>query len=87
MNGAGSLFALHFTDEPVVDYRTKARADKKRTREFFLSLLNHGVLMAPRAMGALSTPMEEDDIQEFIDAVDAAVSELRPRWELAERPA
>src|SRR5690242_11457655 len=87
VNGAGSLFALHFTDEPVVDYRTKARADKKRTRDFFLSLLNHGVLMAPRAMGALSTPMEEDDIQEFIDAVDAAVSELRPRWELAERPA
>jgi glutamate-1-semialdehyde 2,1-aminomutase len=87
VNGAGSLFALHFTDEPVVDYRTKARADKKRTRDFFLSLLNHGALMAPRAMGALSTPMEEDDIQEFIDAVDAAVSELRPRWEEAERPA
>jgi glutamate-1-semialdehyde 2,1-aminomutase len=87
VNGAGSLFALHFTDEPVVDYRTKARGDKKRTRDFFLSLLNHGALMAPRAMGALSTPMEEDDIQEFIDAVDAAVSELRPRWEEAERPA
>jgi glutamate-1-semialdehyde 2,1-aminomutase len=87
VNGAGSLFALHFTDEPVVDYRTRARADKKRTRDFFLSLLNHGALMAPRAMGALSTPMEEDDIQEFIDAVEAAVSELRPRWEEAEPPA
>jgi glutamate-1-semialdehyde 2,1-aminomutase len=86
VNGAGSLFALHFTDQPVVDYRTKARADKKRTHDFFLSLLNHGALMAPRAMGALSTPMEEDDIQEFIDAVDAAVSELRPRWEEAGRP-
>jgi glutamate-1-semialdehyde 2,1-aminomutase len=87
VNGAGSMFALHFTDEPVVDYRTKARANTKRTRELFLGLVNHGVLMAPRAMGALSTPMGEDDIQQFVDAVDVAVSELKPRWEMAERPA
>jgi glutamate-1-semialdehyde 2,1-aminomutase len=83
VNGAGSMFALHFTDTPVVDYRTMAAADKRRRRDLFLSLVNHGVLMAPRAMGALSTPMDEDDIQQFIDAVDAAVSELRARWQEA----
>jgi glutamate-1-semialdehyde 2,1-aminomutase len=81
VNGAGSLFALHFTDTPVIDYRTMAAANKKRTRELFLGLINHGVLMAPRAMGALSTPMVEQDIQEFIDAVDIVVAEQRPRWE------
>lgn len=81
VNGAGSLFALHFTDTPVVDYRTMAAANKKRTRDLFLGLVNHGVLMAPRAMGALSTPMAEQDIQQFIDAVDTVVSEQRPRWE------
>jgi hypothetical protein len=37
--------------------------------------------MAPRAMGALSTPMLEDDIQQFIDAVDEVVAEQRPSWE------
>jgi glutamate-1-semialdehyde 2,1-aminomutase len=87
VNGAGSMFALHFTERPVVDYRTMAAADKERTRDLFLGLVNHGVLMAPRAMGALSTPMDEDDIQEFVDAVDVTVSELRPGWEAAERPA
>jgi len=81
VNGAGSLLALHFTDKPVVDYRAVAAANKKRTRELFLGLVNHGVLMAPRAMGALSTPMAEPDIQEFIDAVDTVVAEQRPRWE------
>lgn len=81
VNGAGSLFAIHFTDRPVVDYRTKASSNKKMTRDFFLGLVNHGVLMAPRAMGALSTPMIEHDIQQFIDAVDAVVAELRPGWE------
>jgi glutamate-1-semialdehyde aminotransferase len=51
------------------------------TRDFFLGLLNHGVLIAPRAMGALSTPMGERDMQQFVDAVDTVVGELRPRWE------
>ncbi len=81
VNAAGSMFALHFTDRPVIDYRGVAGSDKKRTRDFFLGLVNHGVLMAPRGMGALSTPMAEPDIDQFIDAVDAVVAEQRPRWE------
>jgi glutamate-1-semialdehyde 2,1-aminomutase len=86
VNGAGSMFALHFTDKPVVDYRSMAAADKKKTRDLFLGLVNHGVLMAPRAMGALSTPMGEDDIQEFVDAVDTVTGELKPRWDGALEP-
>jgi glutamate-1-semialdehyde 2,1-aminomutase len=81
VNSVGSLFALHFTETPVVDYRTMAAASKKMTRDLFLGLVNHGVLMAPRAMGALSTPMLEQDIQQFIDAVDIVVTEQRDRWE------
>ena len=54
VNSVGSLFALHFTDRPVVDYRGVAGSDQKRTRDFFLALVNHGVLLAPRGMGALS---------------------------------
>ncbi|HKC19600.1 MAG TPA: aspartate aminotransferase family protein [Candidatus Dormibacteraeota bacterium] len=80
VNSVGSLFALHFHDQPVVDYRGVAASDKKRMRDFFLALVNHGVLVAPRGMGALSTPMGEGDIDEFIDAVDATVAEQRPRW-------
>ena len=83
VNTAGSMFALHFTDRPVTDYRGVAAADKRKTRDLFLGLVNHGVLMAPRAMGALSTPMGEDEIERFVDAVDAAVAELKPRWESA----
>src|SRR5216684_1920204 len=81
VNGVGSLFAIHFTETPVVDYRTMAASNKKMTRDFFLGLVNHGVLMAPRAMGALSTPMNEEDIQGFIDAVDSVVAESRAIWE------
>jgi glutamate-1-semialdehyde 2,1-aminomutase len=82
VNSVGSLFALHFTDKPVIDYRTMAAANKRMARDLFLGLINHGVLMAPRAMGALSTPMLEQDIQQFVDAVDSVVAEQLPRWEL-----
>ena len=80
VNSAGSLLAIHFTDLPVVDYRTKATSNQAITHDFFLALVNHGVLMAPRAMAALSTPMGEEDIQEFVDAVDAVLVEQLPRW-------
>jgi glutamate-1-semialdehyde 2,1-aminomutase len=80
VNSVGSLFALHFNDKPVIDYRGVAASDKARMRDFFLALLNHGVLVAPRGMGALSTPMGEAEIERFVDAVDATVAEQRPRW-------
>ena len=84
VNGVGSLFAIHFTDRPVVDYRSKATSDAWMTRDFFLGLVNHGVLVAPRAMGALSTPMGEHEIQRFIDAVHEVVAEQLPRWRAAD---
>jgi glutamate-1-semialdehyde 2,1-aminomutase len=83
VNGVGSLLAIHFTSTPVTDYRSKATADEGMTRDFFLGLVNHGVLMAPRAMGALSTPMGEEEIQRFVDAADAVVAEQLPRWQAA----
>ena len=81
INGVGSLLAIHFSDQPVVDYRAVAASDKRRMRDFFLGLVNHGVLMAPRGMGAISTPMDEDVLQRFVDAVDEVVGELKPAWE------
>lgn len=81
VNSVGSLFALHFNDHPVVDYRGVASSDKRKMRDLFLGLVNHQVLLAPRGMGALSTPMAEQHIERFVDAVDAVVAEQRPRWE------
>jgi len=86
VNCAGSLFAIHFTRERVVDYRTKATANQRLARDFFLSLVNHGVLLAPRGMGAISTPMGEREIQELIDAVEGVVQELGPRGEREAEP-
>jgi len=81
VNGVGSLIAMHFSEQPVVDYRTVAATDKKKMRDLFLGLVNNGALMAPRGMASISTPMDEDVIQRFVDAVDNVVEEMKPAWE------
>jgi glutamate-1-semialdehyde 2,1-aminomutase len=80
VTGIGSLFNVHFTSVPVRDHRSMRTSNQAFLREFFLGLVNHGVLLAPRAMGALSTPMAEKDLRHFIDAADAVVTEHEGRW-------
>lgn len=76
VTGMGSLWTLHFTDGPVVDYRSRAQADPDVQRRFHLALLVNGVFSAPRGMFALSTAMTDDDVDEALAAVGAALSML-----------
>jgi glutamate-1-semialdehyde 2,1-aminomutase len=76
VTGDASLFCVHFSDRRVTDYRSLASRDEARNREFFLRMLNHGVLLAPRGLGALSTPAGEGEIQEFLDAADRVAEEM-----------
>lgn len=79
VTGAGSLFNVHFTDAELVDYRSVRRGtDPRLGHQFLLGMLNHGVLMAARGLGALSTPMSQDDLEAFVAAADRALAELPP---------
>ncbi|HZU18190.1 MAG TPA: aspartate aminotransferase family protein [Candidatus Dormibacteraeota bacterium] len=80
VNSAGSLFAFHFTDRPVRDYRSAAAADRRRGHELFLGLLNQGVMLAPRGMGCLCTAHGEAETERFLDALEAVVAERAPAW-------
>ena len=76
VTGDASLFCVHFTDRPVTDYRSLAVRDEVRSREFFLRMLNNGILLAPRGLGALSTPMGEAEIDRFLEAADRVAEEM-----------
>jgi glutamate-1-semialdehyde 2,1-aminomutase len=60
---AGSLFNLHFADAGL-------------TPELHLALLTHGVLLTPRGMGCLSTPMTSAEIEEFVDATRRSLADI-----------
>ena len=80
VNNAGSLFAFHFADRPVTDYRSAAAADRVKARQLFFGLLNEGILLAPRGMGAVSTAHGEAELERFTDSLEAVVAERVPHW-------
>ena len=66
--GLGSLFGIHFTSQPIHNYRDVTTEDTKLRSQVFLGLMNEGILTASNLVGALSTAMGEADVDAFLDA-------------------
>jgi glutamate-1-semialdehyde 2,1-aminomutase len=69
VTGVGSLFCLHWTSEKIVDYRSTRSKDATAAMRVFLGLLNEGILLTQRGMGAISLAMTEEDIDRFVNAL------------------
>lgn len=75
VTGDGSLFQVHFTDDPVTDAASSTAGDERAER-LFLAMHNEGIYLAPRGMGNLSTPMGEDDLDAFVEAFERSLDRL-----------
>ena len=73
LHTVGSLFNIHASAGPVEDYRSAAQGNKELLKWLQLALLNEGVLLSPRGMGCLSTPMTDDDLAGFVAALERAL--------------
>src|SRR4029079_9659256 len=69
VTGSGSLFRIHFSATPIRNYRDTLRKNMDSHRKLFFWLLNHGIYLDGRAMGCVSLPMEEADVDTLVDAV------------------
>jgi glutamate-1-semialdehyde 2,1-aminomutase len=79
VTGAGSLAHVHLADGPVRDYRSAARGHRSAVwRWLHLALLNRGVMVAPRGMFIISTPMADTDLAHAVVEFRAALAELQP---------
>lgn len=67
INSVGSIFNVHFSAEPVADYRSGVTADKNILQSIYLGLLNEGVMLTPRGMGAFSTAVSKANANTFVD--------------------
>ncbi|NQU57593.1 MAG: aspartate aminotransferase family protein [Rhodospirillales bacterium] len=75
--GDGPLAQVVFTSEPVFDYRSTYKGDKKLGRATMLALFRKGVFLNP--MGTklyLSLAHDEADINEFLARFDEALGEV-----------
>jgi len=76
--GMGSLLKLHFTSEPLRDYRSAMPTPHmmRQADALATALLNDGVLMANYGLMALSTPMTNADADWIVSAVEGALRRL-----------
>jgi glutamate-1-semialdehyde 2,1-aminomutase len=69
VSGAGSLFCLHWTPKRVVDFRSSRPVDPERPLRTYLGLLNEGIVLSQRGMGAVSVPMGDVEVERFVEAL------------------
>jgi glutamate-1-semialdehyde 2,1-aminomutase len=81
VTGIGSLQNLHFTSEPVVDFRTAQTGQTQLMHLVHLGLLKRGIFLPARGLFNISTPMTETDIDTAVGAIDEVMAELRPLME------
>jgi len=74
--GEDPLFEVFFTDEPIVDYRSTLKADRRKAQVFNRVLLEEGVLRAPGKF-YISLAHTEQDIAETLSAFERAVEAVR----------
>ncbi|MEV5503599.1 aspartate aminotransferase family protein [Nonomuraea fuscirosea] len=76
VTGYASLFNIHIGAGVVTTFRDTRRVDPKMQQAFFLGLLNHGFIIAPRGMGCVSTATRDQDIHDFVDASASVLAQI-----------
>ncbi len=69
VSGLGSLFCLHWTAGPITDYRSSRPKDPETPLRVFMGLLNEGIILSQRGLGACSLAMTDEDIDRFVNAL------------------
>jgi len=77
VTGLGSLFGIHFTGQPIVNYRDIAAEDAALRGQVFLGLMNEGILMASNLVGGLSTALGEEEVNTFVGALQTVLERQR----------
>lgn len=66
VTGIGSMFKIHFSAEPVVDYRSGQRASHVIHEALFMFALNRGVFLSSGGRCCLSTAMGEAEAEKYL---------------------
>lgn len=75
VNQVGSLMSVFFTDQEVVDYQSAKTSDTQAFANYFHTLLDHGIYVAPSQFEAMfiSDAHDQKDIQKTIQIIQEYV--------------
>jgi len=77
ITGSGSMFKIHFSAEPVLDYRSGQRANHVIHEALFLFGLNRGVFISSGGRCCLSTAMSGAEVDRYVNLVEEFLVALR----------
>ncbi|MGB5554430.1 MAG: glutamate-1-semialdehyde 2,1-aminomutase [Flavobacteriaceae bacterium] len=79
INRFGSMISVHFTDEPVVDFKTSAKGNNETFKKYFHGMLERGIYLPPSAFESyfLNDALSYADLDETIEAMQQVVNSLK----------
>jgi len=81
INFISSMFQIFFTNKPVKDYDTAKKADAKKFKKLFVTLLKNGVFVAPSQFETvfLSDAHTTDDLHKTLEAYQKSLKAVKTR--------
>lgn len=78
INRLGSMFSLHFTDTPVVDFDSAAKGNNDFFKKYFHGMLKRGVYLPPSAFESyfLNDAISQKDLDKTLQAFSETLQEL-----------
>ncbi|MCV6629891.1 MAG: glutamate-1-semialdehyde 2,1-aminomutase [Flavobacteriaceae bacterium] len=78
INRFGSMISLHFTEEPVIDFESAAKANNARFKKYFHGMLAEGIYLPPSAFESyfLNDAISYSDLDQTIAALERVLPSL-----------
>ena len=76
INSLGSMFSLHFTKEPVIDFKSSAKGNNNLFNRYFHGMLDEGIYLPPSAFESyfLNDALSIEDIEITISKFKKVIS-------------
>lgn len=76
INRLGSMFSLHFTKEPVIDFKSSAKGDNNLFSRYFHGMLDEGIYLPPSAFESyfLNDALSIEDVEFTISKFKKVIS-------------
>jgi glutamate-1-semialdehyde 2,1-aminomutase len=78
INQVGSMLSIHFTEQPVIDFKTAASANNQLFNRFFHAMLKRGIYLPPSAFETwfVSAALSQEDLDYTIETARESLSEI-----------
>ncbi len=78
INRFGSMFSLHFTEDPVINFETALKGNNNYFKKYFHGMLNEGVYLPPSPFEScfINNEMNDSDIDYTINAFERVIKKL-----------